>query len=171
MRVTHEIHPQASTERASEQVLPKHQPQLVYLLDRAAAPPARGKLRNRCQRTSDAKEPRGKETGGAPRKSAQTTNVAVNSIMSEPNGHSLARAYERKTLLGGQGSARGRVTQSESVRSSGKDLSLPEREERVSEQACDEDDDGRRGVEAKVVLGASDEGGREDLRAWQAVSV
>merc|ERR1712070_641822 len=72
-RVTHEIHPQASTERASEQVLPKHQPQLVYLLDRAAAPP---------------------------RKSAQTTKVAVNSMMSEPNGHSLARAYERKTQRG-----------------------------------------------------------------------
>lgn len=33
------IHAQASTERAREQVLPKHQPQLEYLLERAAAPP------------------------------------------------------------------------------------------------------------------------------------
>lgn len=45
---------------------------------------------------------------------------------------------------------------------------MPEREERVSEQACDEDDDGRRGVQAKVVLGTSDKGGREDLMAQQA---
>lgn len=63
------------------------------------------------------------------------------------------------------------MTKSESVRRSGKGQSLPEREERVSEQACDEDDNGRRGVQAKVVLGTSDEGGREDLRAWQAISV
>lgn len=47
---------------------------------------------------------------------------------------------------------------------------MPEREERVSEQARDEDDDGRRGVEAKVILGTSDKGGREDLRAQQVVS-
>ena len=60
------------------------------------------------------------------------------------------------------------MTKSGSVRSRGKGQSLPEREERVSEQACDEDDDGRRGVQAKVVLGTSDKGGREDLMAQQA---
>jgi hypothetical protein len=57
VRVTQLIHPQASTERASEQVLPKHQPQLEYLLDRAADPPARGMSESRCQLIGAVREP------------------------------------------------------------------------------------------------------------------